>query len=468
MNEPLNPKLWSLYGRLLNKELLREAWKRVRANKGTAGIDRIFIKDFEANLDNYLEEIFTELKNKTYKPTPVKRTYIPKKNGKMRPLGIPTVKDRVVQMALVMVLEPTFEKKVFHDNSCGFRPNRGAETVLRKIICRIEWGYTYIYDFDIKGFFDHISHKKLMKILNKYIADGSVLDLIWKMLKAGYIEDDKAYPQKEGSVQGGVISPLLANIYLNELDWELDKAGIQAVRYADDSICMCRSQEELDRAKEVVNRVMNDLKLELAEDKTKEVDFQKDDFDFLGFTFYHLRISAKGKLYYTVEPSQKSLKKFRDDLKEVTNKKCTFSYEEWASRLNPILRGKYNYFLNANRACMAVAAACREANRVFHGIAFKRFDKLDGYVRERIRTALSNRGRKHGNRMQAKLLRVKYGVDFFVRDMGLVSGEFLRLSAIGLMANTDDYLALLVRKKARHRRPYSASRANYYKFAYAK
>ena len=468
MNEPLKPKLWSLYGKLLNKELLNRAWKRVKANKGTAGIDRIYIADFEENLDAYLEEIFVELKTKTYKPTPVKRVYIPKKNGKMRPLGIPIIKDRVVQMALVMILEPTFETEVFHENSCGFRPDRGAETAIRKIVARLEWGYTYVYDFDIKGFFDHIPHKKLMKILNKYIADGSVLDLIWKMLKAGYIEEGKVNPQLEGTIQGGVISPLIANIYLNELDWELAKAGIQTVRYADDSICMCRTPKELQKAEEVVHRVMAELGLELAEDKTKAVDFHKDDFDFLGFTFCHLRTSARGREYYLVQPSEKSLKKFKDDIKALTRKQCTFSFEEWCRRLNPVLRGKFNYFLIANRACRDVWQECLKRGRNFKGIAYKEYSRLDGYVRERLRTAFSCRGKKHGNRRQAKLLHLKYDIEFFVSNMELVCGELLQMRVRREELTTEEYLNHRQTVKGRKRRKSTPARNQFFQYAQAK
>ncbi len=159
------------------------------------------------------------------------------------------------------------------------------------------------------------------------------------------------------------------------------------MRYADDSICMCRTPKELQKAEEVVHRVMAELGLELAEDKTKAVDFHKDDFDFLGFTFCHLRTSARGREYYVVQPSEKSLKKFRDDIKALTSKQCTFSFEEWCRRLNPVLRGKFNYFLIANMACRDVWQECQKRGRNFKGIAYKEYSRLDGYVRERLRTA---------------------------------------------------------------------------------
>lgn len=233
MNEPLKFKLFSVYGKILHKDVLTEAFRKVKKNKGCAGIDKVSIERFEENLDENIELILNELRTKTYKPSPVRRKYIPKKNGKLRPLGIPTIKDRVVQQALVTKLEPFFEENVFHDNSCGFRPNRDVKLAIKKIVSRLESGYLYIYDFDIKGYFDNIPHKKLMKVLNKYVSDGTVLDMIWKTLKAGYMEDEIRYETASGTQQGGVISPLLANIYLNELDWELAKANLEFVRYAD-------------------------------------------------------------------------------------------------------------------------------------------------------------------------------------------------------------------------------------------
>lgn len=181
-----------------------DAWKSVKANKGCAGIDKMSIKKFSEHEDEYIDELLIELKNKTYKPSPVKRVYIKKKNGKLRPLGIPTIKDRIVQQAIVMRVQGFFEKNVFHKNSCGFRPGMGTQDAIYKVANRLNEGFKYIYDFDIKGFFDNIPHKKLMKVLNKYIADGTVLDIIWKSLKAGYMEDRIKYETSKGTVQGGL------------------------------------------------------------------------------------------------------------------------------------------------------------------------------------------------------------------------------------------------------------------------
>ena len=413
MNEPLKHKLFSVYGQLLNTKILTEAWKKVRANRGSGGIDGESIKDFEKEEDKNIEELLQSLKDKTYKPSAVRRVYIPKKNGKMRPLGIPTIRDRIVQQALVMRLEPFFEENVFHDCSCGFRPNRDAELAIKKVMWNLEAGYVYIYDFDIKGYFDNIPHKKLMKVLNKYISDGTVLDMIWKSLKAGYMEDNILYETARGQIQGGVASPLIANIYLNELDWELDKAGHRFVRYADDSIVMCRTPEELETAKKVVKETLDALGLELAEDKTDDIDFHDKDFDYLGFTFSHLRYNKKAEMEtYYVSPSEKSLKKFKSDVKAKTRKSFSKSFEQWKAELNPILRGKFNYFLICNRACKAVMEECNKRGIPCKARAYKGYNELDGYVRQRLRVNFANRGRRHAGVRDGKLFNVKYNDSF--------------------------------------------------------
>ena len=213
--------------------------------------------------------------------------YIPKKNGGKRPLGIPVIEDRIVQQTLVNILSPKFENGIFHKCSCGYRPNYGMEKVMQLILWNIEKGRKYIFDCDIKGFFDNIPHKKLMRVLNKYIADGTVLDLIWKWLKAGYMEEGKFLESERGTQQGGVISPLLANIYLNELDWELQKEGIYFVRYADDFLLFANSEEGIIKAGDFAKQIIEELGLEISMEKTKIVDFHHDDFTFVGFNFLH-------------------------------------------------------------------------------------------------------------------------------------------------------------------------------------
>lgn len=463
MNEPLKHKLFSVYGQILNEKILKEAWKKVRSNNGSSGVDRVTIKKYEENLEENIRTLLTELKEKNYRPSPVRRVYIPKKNGKMRPLGIPTIKDRIVQQALVMRLEPFFEANVFHENSCGFRPGRDAETALRKILWNTETGYHYIYDFDIKGYFDNIPHKKLMKVLNKYISDGTVLDIIWKSLKAGYMEDEVVYETADGTMQGGVISTLIANIYLNELDWELEKENLRFVRYADDSIVMCRTAQELERAKEVVHRVLAELGLEVAEDKTDDIDFHDRDFEYLGFTFRHIWRDSKEEWHYLVRPSNKSFKKFKQDIKARTRKSFSHSFEEWASKLNPILRGEFNYFLVANRAVKAVWQECRRRGMKFHGKARRDYRELDSYVRQRLRVNFANRGKRHARYKDGKMLTVKYGNEFFVKIMGLVTGHYMVMQMREPELAVDEFL-----KRIKKKNRYSTGKDSYFRYAYAR
>lgn len=424
MNEPLKFKLHSVYGQLLVPRKMNDAWLQVKRNNGCGGVDKISIKDFEKKSDVYIDEIISELREKTYKSSPVRRKYIPKKNGKLRPLGIPTIKDRVIQQSLVNVLSPFCEEKIFHNDSCGFRQNRDAGLAVKKILWRIETGHTYVYDFDIKGFFDNIPHKKMMKVLNKYIADGTVLQLIWKWLKAGYMEDEVKHESERGTIQGGVISPLIANLYLNELDWELEKAGVAFVRYADDALLFAKNKEDIEKAIAVVNRVFEELELELEPTKTRVVNFEKEDFDFLGYTFFHWRKRVNNdSYYYTVGPSCKTTKKFREDLKAVTKKSCTFSHKKWREILNPKIRGKVNYILKVVEARNAVDNALKQ--RGFKSrcvLAMRELASIDAYIRQRLRVALVH---KNPDRRKGYLMTHKFSNKFFLLDLGIASGEFM-------------------------------------------
>ena len=418
MNNPMKLKYHSLYGQLLRDRVLMNAWKKVKANRGSGGIDGVTIKEYTKKEQENILKLLEKLKAKEYKPTPVRRVYIPKKDGKKRPLGIPTLEDRIVQQALTDILMPKYEKLVFHNWSMGYRPGRGVESALQVIIKNIELGRNWIYDCDIKGFFDNIPHKKLMKVLNKVIADGTVLDLIWSWLKCGYMEDGKYYNTKTGQVQGGVISPLLANIYLNELDWELHKAKIYFVRYADDFLLFCETEEEVTRAGNIAKSVIESLGLEVAMNKTKVVDFKNDDFDFLGFHFNHWKTSKKGKDYYSIVPTEKSIKTFKKAIKDKTQRKWTKSKEEWIKDINPIIVGKTNYYLNVYKA-LKVFEGHIQTHCVIHAMS-SYLDKMDKYVRQRLRMCMLH---KHPTVRRAYGMCYKWNLEFFAR-IGLIPSKW--------------------------------------------
>ena len=420
MNEPLKLKWHSLYGQVLQERNLIFAFSKVRSNGGVGGIDNVSIEEFESNLMKNIEELQTELKAKEYKPAPVRRVYIPKKNGGKRPLGIPIIKDRVVQQTLVDILSPKFENGIFHKCSCGYRPNYGMEKTMQLILWHIENGNNHIFDCDIKGFFDNIPHKKLMKILNKYIADGTVLSLIWSWLKSGYMEEGKYLDTKSGTPQGGVISPLLANIYLNELDWELEKAGIKFVRYADDFLLFANSELEIQRAGLIAKQVIESLGLEVAMNKTKFVDFEKDDFNFVGFTFKHWRENKKtGQRYFVVEPTEKSLKDFKKKVKDKTRKTLTLSQEVWFNQVNPIIRGKVNYYLVPFNAVKLNEEKGQKSHCYIKGIGVK-LHSIDSYTRQRLRVCMQH---GHTGVRRGFLMTRKWNIEYFCRA-GLISANW--------------------------------------------
>ena len=425
MNEELKHKKHSIYGQLMQEKKLMQAWSKVKASKGAGGIDNITIEEYIKHEQENTLALAKVMQAREYKPTAVKRVYIPKKNGDKRPLGIPVLNDRIIQQAVKNAIEPFFEEEIFHKWSCGYRPNVGIERVMQIILWNIETGHNHIYDCDIKGFFDNIPHKKLMKVLNKYIADGTVLDIVWKWLKAGYMEEGKYYETTSGTPQGGVISPILANIYLNELDWELEKEGIHFVRYCDDFLLFAKTENEIRKAGEIAKRVIESLGLEVAINKTKFVDFNKDNFKFVGFEFNHWRESKKGEKYYFVKPEEKSLKDFKRKIKQKTQKTLTLSKEEWIERVNPIIRGKINYYLNIFNAIKKNEEYGQKSHCKMNLIS-KELHSIDMYTRQRLRICMQH---KHPNMKKAWLMTSRWNIEFFC-NIGLISSNWLYYNKI--------------------------------------
>ena len=327
----------SLTGRI-TLELMAKAFKRVKRNKGAAGVDGISIESFEKNLGVHLAELMRLMKQRhRYHPKPNRRTWIPKgisrrKDAPLRPLGIPGVRDRVAQEVLRQLLEPIFEPK-FHPHSCGFRPHRGCHTAIQLVLQAKKEGRHIVVDADIKGFFDNLPQDVIMKAVGEEIADGNILEIIRKFLSAGVMEDGKFIDTTRGTPQGGVISPLLANIVLNRLDWALDEAGFYFVRYADDFVILCRTTQEAEKALALVRATLQELGLTLNEEKTKITSFAEH-FDFLGFTFKTNAVAMR----------QKAVEKFKDNVRNITRRNNGRSLPETIEELNALLRGTVNYY----------------------------------------------------------------------------------------------------------------------------
>lgn len=352
----------ALYDRIFRLDILWRAWKEVRENMGSAGIDNITFEMVEEyGVEEYLLDIQEDLQNKKYRPKPVKRVYIPKPDGKQRPLGIPTIRDRIVQQACKIVIEPVFEAN-FLDNSYGFRPKRDAKQATEKVKKELYKNW-YVVDADIQGYFDNINHEILLGLLNRRISDRRVIKLCRQWLRAGVIENGKYYPTEKGLPQGGVISPLLANIYLHVLDsyWENHKELGVIVRYADDAVIMCRKRTDAELAFEHLKRIMTKLKLTLNPQKTKIVDMNKESFDFLGFCFQKFGKTKSGRKLPYMMPSKKAIKKVKDAVRVITCRKSAYEgLEQKVEKLNPLIRGWRNYFQ--------------------HGNSTKRFKQLDEFV----------------------------------------------------------------------------------------
>lgn len=327
-------KWYSLIDKVYRLANLKDAYRKVRANKGAPGVDGVSVFGFGENLDEELHRLHLELKNGTYEPKPVLRVMIPKPDGSERPLGIPTVRDRVVQQALLNVLQPIFDPE-FHPSSYGYRPNRSCHQAVAKAEMFINrYGLEYVVDMDLSKCFDSLNHELIIEGVNRKVSDGSVLKLIRKFLRAGVMSDSAFEDTEIGSPQGGVISPLLMNIYLDGFDRAMKKRGIRIVRYADDILIFARTPQSANRYKQLATEILErDLKLVVNKEKTCLTDVWQG-IPYLGFIIR--------RKYVSIHTSK--IKSFKDKVRNLTPRNHGRNVEEMIKSLNPLLRGWANYF----------------------------------------------------------------------------------------------------------------------------
>jgi group II intron reverse transcriptase/maturase len=400
-------KFYILYDKIFQKHILEEAYRRSKSKNGSPGVDGQSFADVEKyGRTRFLEELGEELRKRTYKPQPVKRQWIEKEGGGHRPLGIPTIKDRVAQQACKLVIEPIWEAD-FDDSSHGFRPKRSAKDAIKQIRDNLKKGDQTVYDADLSKYFDTIPHDKLELALKERISDPRVLHLIKLWLKVPIVEEDGTYTggksNTKGTPQGGVISPLLANIYMNLLDRIVNKPqgyffqrGIRMIRYADDFILMSRhiNQEAILR----IHRYLERMGLIINPGKSKLVKAKESSFDFLGFTFrYDRSLYSKGSRFWKVIPRSKSQKKIRQKINQRLKSIGHYSREQVVSELNPILRGWMNYY---------------RIEKVSHTqVAFR---KLEDYMRSRLYRYYNRKSQRRSS------LYGQQAFDILVKDYGLI------------------------------------------------
>ena len=336
-----------LLEKVLDDNNLFEAYKQVYKNKGASGVDGITVDELGYYMYLHKEEIKEQIRNRKYKPSPVRRVYIPKDNGDKRGLGIPTVIDRVIQQAIVQVLSPIYEQQ-FSETSYGFRPNRSCEMAIIKLLEYFNDGYTWIVDIDLQKFFDTVCHDKLISIIMKTVHDGELVSLIRKYLVSGVMENGIVSPTKVGTPQGGNLSPLLSNIMLNELDKELEKRGLRFTRYADDCIIVVQSEKAANRVMESITKFI-EKKLGLKVNVEKSKVARPNQIKYLGFGFYYTKTRI-----IKPKPHLKSIQKFKRKLKQLTKRSWSISLDERIIKLNQVIRGWINYFRIADmKAYMA-------------------------------------------------------------------------------------------------------------------
>jgi RNA-directed DNA polymerase len=382
-------KWYSLIDKVHALATLRAAFAQVWANAGAAGVDHVTVEHYARNLDANLERLSEELRTGTYRPQHIRRHYIPKPGSQeKRPLGIPTVRDRVVQTALRMVLEPIFERD-FATHSYGFRPNRGCKDALRQVQGLLDAGYVHIVDADLKSYFDTIPKDRLKALVGQKVTDGRVLTLIASFLEQGVLDGDQEWTPEQGTPQGAVVSPLLSNIYLDPLDQLMAERGFEMVRYADDFVVMCRSQEDAAAALAAVQQWTAIAGLSLHPTKTRLVNEREHGFDFLGYHF------EAGKRW----PRQKSRDKFRDMIRAKTKRTSGHSLTQIIADVNRTLRGWFEYFKHSYPPT---------------------FRMTDGFVRRRLRSILRKRSHRKGSSKACGADHTRWPNAYFAR-LGLYS-----------------------------------------------
>ncbi len=400
---------YSLIDKVASLRTLRRAFQRVKRNKGAAGVDHVTVGKYEERLEKHLESLRDDLLDGTYHPSALRRKWIdkPGKRDEKRPLGIPTVRDRVVQTALKMVMEPIFEL-TFHPESYGFRPQRKAQQALARVMEHLNAKRQFVVDVDFRKFFDSIPQDRLLSLVAERISDSRILDLLKRFLEAGILDGEKFELTTSGTPQGGVISPLLANIYLNGLDHSLADAGFEMVRYADDFVILCESAESAQAALQQARQWAEATELQVHPEKTRVVDMREPraHFDFLGFRFlcHRKKHSGEKRLYRFVRPA--SLRKVKDRLRRCTRRNSGHSWDRIIQTLNRTLRGWFGYFRTAH-----VSQHCR----------------LDQWLRRRLRSLLRRRHKRKGISRGADHQR--WPISFF-HEAGLFSLEAAHLNHV--------------------------------------
>ena len=365
-------KWFSLIDKVYRQENLQSAFKKVKRNGGAGGVDHVTVEGYEEDLDRQLTKLADDLKTGTYEPQAARRAYIEKPGtSEKRPLGIPTVRDRVCEGALRHVLEPIFERE-FAESSYGFRPKRSAKDALREVARGLKAGKGYVVDADIKRYFDTIPHERLLARIAERIADGRVVGILKQMLQRGVLENREWVGSETGTPQGGVISPMLANVYLNPLDHLMQQAGYTLVRYADDLVILCATQTEAEAAYGVLKAWVETQGISLHPEKTRIVNMNEPGagFDFLG---YHFERTRQGKLDRW--PRRKSVARLKDRIRGLTHRANGRSLDETIMRINRVTRGWFGYFKHSNRWT---------------------FGELDGWIRGRLRAILRKRAHLKG------------------------------------------------------------------------